>query len=81
MMDKKVKIKEIRDLGSRNGTFLNGTRIGEVTVLRPGDRVRLGSSEANDVVDSLAAPVVCRPERQPATVTIMPVGTPVRSVA
>jgi hypothetical protein len=38
-------------------------------------------SVLDDVVDALAAPVVCRPERQPATVTIMSVGTPVRSVA
>jgi predicted component of type VI protein secretion system len=36
----------VRDLGSRNGTFLNGTRLGELTVLRPGDKVRLGSAEA-----------------------------------
>jgi DNA-binding CsgD family transcriptional regulator len=35
----------VRDLGSRNGTFLNGERIGELTVLRPGDKVRMGSAE------------------------------------
>jgi hypothetical protein len=32
----------IRDLGSRNGTWVNGLRIGSDRRLRPGDRVRLG---------------------------------------
>ncbi|OBB47608.1 MULTISPECIES: FHA domain-containing protein [unclassified Mycobacterium] len=34
----------IRDLGSRNGTFLNGERITAERVLRSGDEVRLGKS-------------------------------------
>src|SRR3954447_5750006 len=32
----------IEDLGSTNGTFVNGTRITAVTVLKDGDEVRLG---------------------------------------
>ena len=32
---------EVRDLGSRNGTFQNGRQV-HVTVLRPGDRLRIG---------------------------------------
>jgi sigma-B regulation protein RsbU (phosphoserine phosphatase) len=32
----------LRDLGSTNGTFLNGARITEPMVLRPGDRVSIG---------------------------------------
>ncbi len=32
----------IRDLGSTNGTFVNGVRIDRPTVLRPGDRVDIG---------------------------------------
>jgi len=32
----------IRDLGSTNGTFVNGVRIDRGTVLRPGDRVDIG---------------------------------------
>lgn len=34
----------IRDLGSRNGTYLNGERISAERVLRSGDEVRLGKS-------------------------------------
>jgi hypothetical protein len=35
---------EIEDLGSRNGTFVNGTRIQGPVRLAPGDRVRLGAT-------------------------------------
>jgi hypothetical protein len=33
---------EIRDLGSRNGTWVNGARIGETTPIKPEDRIRIG---------------------------------------
>jgi len=33
----------IQDLGSSNGTFVNGRRIHEPTELRPGDLIRLGA--------------------------------------
>jgi transcriptional regulator with PAS, ATPase and Fis domain len=36
-------IVEIRDHGSRNGTFVNGTRV-EASKLRPGDIVRIGDT-------------------------------------
>ncbi|MCW5874648.1 MAG: FHA domain-containing protein [Anaerolineales bacterium] len=32
----------LEDLGSTNGTFVNGERVSTVTVLRPGDEIRLG---------------------------------------
>lgn len=35
----------IEDLGSRNGTLLNGTPLAREAVLSPGDRVRIGSTE------------------------------------
>lgn len=35
----------IRDLGSRNGTWLNGSRIEDETELQDGDRIRFGSTE------------------------------------
>jgi ABC-type multidrug transport system fused ATPase/permease subunit len=34
----------VTDLGSKNGTFVNGAPISSETVLRPGNRVRLGST-------------------------------------
>lgn len=34
----------LRDLGSQNGTFLNGVRISERVALKPGDQVRTGST-------------------------------------
>jgi len=33
----------VRDLGSRNGTFVNGERIWNDRALRPGDEVRIGT--------------------------------------
>jgi pSer/pThr/pTyr-binding forkhead associated (FHA) protein len=33
----------VKDLGSRNGTFLNGSRV-EVSKIKPGDRIRVGST-------------------------------------
>jgi pSer/pThr/pTyr-binding forkhead associated (FHA) protein len=34
----------VADLGSRNGTWLNGTRIDQPTPVRTGDVIRLGST-------------------------------------
>ena len=34
----------LADLGSRNGTYVNGLRVGEVVLLKRGDVVRLGAS-------------------------------------
>jgi pSer/pThr/pTyr-binding forkhead associated (FHA) protein len=35
----------VQDLGSRNGTLLNGTPLAREVPLSPGDRVRVGSAE------------------------------------
>ena len=35
----------IEDLGSANGTLVNGTAIEEPTILKPGDRVTVGQSD------------------------------------
>jgi predicted component of type VI protein secretion system len=52
---------EIEDLGSRNGTWVNGTRIRRATVLEQGDEVRLGE----DLLE-----VVLKPNAQvPVTVS------------
>ncbi len=34
----------VRDLGSANGTYVNGTEVRRQRVLRPGDRVTLGDT-------------------------------------
>jgi predicted component of type VI protein secretion system len=52
---------EIEDLGSRNGTWVNGSRIRRATVLQQGDEVQLG----DDVLE-----VVLKPNAQiPVTVS------------
>jgi hypothetical protein len=35
----------VRDLGSRNGTYLNGDRVNGSAVVRPGDQIRVGSTD------------------------------------
>jgi pSer/pThr/pTyr-binding forkhead associated (FHA) protein len=35
----------VEDLGSTNGTFVNGTRISKKTLVRAGDAVRIGQTE------------------------------------
>src|SRR6185369_2152393 len=35
----------LKDLGSANGTYLNGNRVERDSPLRPGDRIRLGDTE------------------------------------
>jgi hypothetical protein len=63
----------VRDLGSTNGTFVNGEEIGESHRLAPGDRIELGSCMVNfceidgsvngshDDPDSLLTLVASRP--------------------
>ncbi|MGK7297172.1 MAG: EAL domain-containing protein [Candidatus Wenzhouxiangella sp. M2_3B_020] len=46
----------IRDLGSTNGTFVNGDRIGEPTALMHGDVVHVGDQEFRLVVVSVEEP-------------------------
>jgi pSer/pThr/pTyr-binding forkhead associated (FHA) protein len=47
----------VRDCGSVNGTLLNGTKLTEPSVLRPGDRILLGDSEVVfDAADSDSPP-------------------------
>jgi pSer/pThr/pTyr-binding forkhead associated (FHA) protein len=45
----------VRDLGSRNGTFVNGERVGEVAVLLAGDQLRIGPLEFEMVVEQTVA--------------------------
>ncbi|HNQ74341.1 MAG TPA: FHA domain-containing protein [Verrucomicrobiota bacterium] len=46
----------VNDLNSTNGTFINGTRVTEATVLKPGQILRLGQVELRLEVEGAAAP-------------------------
>jgi pSer/pThr/pTyr-binding forkhead associated (FHA) protein len=56
---------EIEDLGSTNGTFVNGAKIGGVTQLSPGDTIRVGMTtlqlEGAASAATVAAPAVTMP--------------------
>ncbi len=46
----------IEDLGSTNGTFVNGKRITEAQTLRPGDSIKLGTTTLQVLDETGAAP-------------------------
>jgi pSer/pThr/pTyr-binding forkhead associated (FHA) protein len=57
---------EVEDLGSRNGTWVNGTRVDGTTRLAPGDRVRMGDTTFEvEGVAVRAAPTEAGPEPVP----------------
>ncbi|MEO8183531.1 MAG: FHA domain-containing protein, partial [Deltaproteobacteria bacterium] len=65
---------EVRDAGSRNGTWVNGTRIRYPTVLQLGDQIELGedllevviqqNARMPETVSGVASPVGQETERQ-----------------
>lgn len=46
----------LKDLGSQNGTFLNGRRITGETTLKSGDRIQIGKSTFSIKLEELASP-------------------------
>jgi pSer/pThr/pTyr-binding forkhead associated (FHA) protein len=40
--DRNDEVLQIRDLGSRNGTFLNGEQVNGETTVKPGDYIQIG---------------------------------------
>ena len=67
----------VRDLGSRNGTYVNGVRLTAPHTLRPGDWLRIGNTSfqvqwVNDQVVVPSAPVP-PPAAQPAAVSHQPI--------
>jgi pSer/pThr/pTyr-binding forkhead associated (FHA) protein len=58
---------EVEDLGSRNGTWVNGARIAGAVRLAPGDRVRVGDTIFE--VEAAPAPAPTDERPLPATVT------------
>ena len=47
----------LRDLGSTNGTFVNGQRVQGQAILQPGDRILIGKLEFEIVIEGAAAAV------------------------
>ncbi|MGH2805727.1 MAG: FHA domain-containing protein [Actinomycetota bacterium] len=65
---------EIEDLGSTNGTFVNGARVTSPTVLQPGDFVSIGNSTfevrgdwRSAETEAVAVPPIATPEQEHAT--------------
>jgi hypothetical protein len=52
----------LEDLGSTNGTFVNGSRIQEAVVVRPGDEITFGSIEFSLEGEAAAQPAAPGPE-------------------
>src|SRR4051812_27560359 len=63
----------IEDLGSTNGTVVNGRQITDAELLYPGDVIEVGATTMVVQVTAFTAPA--EPESQPPSVTS--VGTPV----
>lgn len=67
----------VRDLDSKNGTFLNGAALKQPVALKPGDRVKVGVAtfsvvaEAGEALPSVTAPLA----QSPAHHAPRPVGT------
>jgi DNA-binding CsgD family transcriptional regulator len=55
----------LRDLGSRNGTFVNGERLYSERVLRPGDEIRLGQTRLVYRAEEAGPPVTMTEAAQP----------------
>jgi pSer/pThr/pTyr-binding forkhead associated (FHA) protein len=63
----------VRDLRSRNGTFVNGSRIEAATILVAGDRLRVGGIEFELVVTpEVATTVAPLPAAEPASRDVDP---------
>jgi len=71
----------VRDLESRNGTYLNGTLIKNTQVLKPGDRVKIGTATFTVLAEGGTMPAVnaplAAPPPRPAAAPAGPVRTTV----
>lgn len=61
----------VRDLGSLNGTYVNGERVAQERLLSPGDEITLGSSRAR-FDEGGGAPAFEAPRYAPSTATAGP---------
>jgi len=60
---------KLRDLGSRNGTFLNGDRI-EEQILKPGDSIKIGPVVFAMQIDGQPEKIIAPPEDSPAKASL-----------
>lgn len=65
----------IEDLGSTNGTFVNGARIGSVMTLEGGDRIEVGDTVI-EVAAVAAAPAEPEPPAAPGATVFAPIVPP-----
>jgi len=63
----------LKDLGSTNGTYVNGERVDEA-VLRPGDKVRVGPVVFTVQIDGQPAVIEPEPAAPAAAIPLEPVG-------
>lgn len=73
----------VEDLGSTNGTFVNGQRISGPVALRPGDRIQLGDAvtlayqvEQYDMNATVVSPAGRQPATQPPRPPVAPPAQP-----
>jgi predicted component of type VI protein secretion system len=60
------KAVELRDLGSRGGTFVNGQRVEDSTAIKAGDYIRIGPLTFVCQIDGKPAKIVPPPKAAPA---------------
>ena len=70
----------VRDLESKNGTFLNGVQIRNTQTLKPGDRVKIGLATFTVLAEAGAMPAVTAPIAAPPRHAAPPV-PPARTTA
>ena len=68
----------IEDLGSTNGTFVNGRQISRAEILSPGDRIQVG---ATTLVVQVSVPFAAEPSAEPAVPAAAPPDADTRSSA
>ncbi len=62
----------LRDLGSTNGTFINGEQLRGQTVLKTGDQIRIGKLEFEAVIREEASVAVAKAEPEAAEAVELP---------
>ncbi len=72
-----LRSRNVHDLGSRTGTYVNGNKIAAPTLIGPGDHIKIGEEDLTALLASAAAvpPPVAAAEARPAE-AVAPVAEP-----